>query len=437
MRAVDLITKKRDGGELSGAEIEWFVRGFTAGDIPDYQAATMAMALYFRGMNTRETTDLTVAMADTGKRLDLSAAVSSITVDKHSTGGVGDKTRLVVAPTVSACGAPVGKMSGRGLGHGGGTLDKLEAIPGFSHVMSPEQFLAQLQEIGIVLAGQSTDLAPADGKLYALRDVTGTVASIPLIASSIMSKKFAAGAQAIALDVKAGNGAFMTTVESARELANLMVAIGSNSGRRTVAIISDMNQPLGHAVGNALEVSEAIDTLRGGGPPDLRKHCLILAGHMLYLAGKVEKVSDGSELARTSLEDGSALRQFRTLVSAQGGNVSYIDHPEQLAQANITTTTTSQHDGFLNRMDAINIGKATVMLGAGRERKNDPIDLAVGIVVHQKVGARIRVGDPLFAIHANNTEYIKAAREEALAGIEIKTEEVSELPLHHGVVEEC
>ncbi len=435
MRTVDLITKKRDGGELSGAEIEWFVRGFTVGNIPDYQAAALAMALYFRGMNPRETTDLTVAMADSGERLDLSTAVSNITVDKHSTGGVGDKTTLIVAPTVSACGAPVGKMSGRGLGHGGGTLDKLDAIPGFSHVISPKQFLAQLQEFGIVLAGQSTDLAPADGKLYALRDVTGTVASIPLIASSIMSKKLAAGAEAIVLDVKAGNGAFMTTVARARELAKLMVAIGSNSGHRTVATISDMNQPLGYAVGNALEVSEAIDTLRGGGPPDLRKHCVMLAGQMLYLAGKADDASDGSELARTSLDDGSALRQFRTLVSAQGGDPSYIDHPEQLAQANTITTITSQHDGFMNRMDAINIGKAAVMLGAGRKRKNDPIDLAVGIVVHKKVGARIHVGDDLFTIHANNTENIIAARDEALEGIEIKTEKISELPLHYGLVD--
>ena len=435
MRAVDIITKKRDGDELSGGEIEWFVRSFTAGDIPDYQIAALAMAVYFRGMNARETTDLTLAMADTGARLNLSAAVSRPTVDKHSTGGVGDKTTLVVAPTVSACGAPVGKMSGRGLGHSGGTLDKLEAIPGFSSDVSPEQFQAQLQQISIVLAGQSADLAPADGKLYAIRDVTGTVGSIPLIASSIMSKKIAGGAQALVLDVKTGNGAFTQTVESANELAHLMVTIGNSSGQRTVAMISDMNQTLGNAVGNALELAEALDTLRGQGPPDFRAHCLMLAGQMLHLAGQAENAKAGQRLAEKALANGSALEKFRALVAAQGGNLAYVDEPNKLPAATMTQAVEAENDGFLARMDAINIGKAAVMLGAGRERKNDPIDLAVGIVVHQKVGARIRVGDPLFTIHANNTENLKAAREEALVGIEIKTEKVSELPLHHGMVE--
>ena len=435
MRTVDLINKKRDGEELSSAEIEWFVRSFTAGDIPDYQVAALAMAVYFRSMNARETTDLTLAMANTGARLDLSEAVSRPTVDKHSTGGVGDKTTLVVAPTVSACGVPVGKMSGRGLGHSGGTLDKLEAIPGFSSEVSPEQFQAQLQQISIVLAGQSAELAPADGKLYAIRDVTGTVGSIPLIASSIMSKKIAGGAQALVLDVKTGNGAFTPTVESANELAHLMVTIGKSSGLRTVAMISDMNQTLGNAVGNALELSEALDTLRGQGPPDFRTHCLILAGQMLHVVGQARNAKAGQLLAEKALANGSALEKFRALVAAQGGNLAYVDDPNKLPAANMTQAVESDDDGYLARMDAINIGKAAVMLGAGRYRKNDPIDLAVGIVVHQKVGARIRVGDPLFTIHANNSENLKAAREEAIAGIEIRTGKVSELPLHHGVVE--
>ena len=434
MRTIDLILKKRDGGELSNSEIEWFVQNFTSGDIPDYQVAAMSMAIFFRGMTTRETTDLTVAMAHSGDTLDLSDLIPGVVVDKHSTGGVGDNTTLVLAPMVSACGVVVAKISGRGLGHGGGTLDKLEAIPGFQIQLTSDQFRAQIKETGIVVAGQSTSLAPADGKLYKIRDVTGTVASNALIASSIMSKKFAAGAQAIVLDVKTGNGAFMTTLEDARELAELMVAIGQNSGRSTVAVISDMNQPLGYAVGNALEVREAIETLRGEGPPDLRDHCIRMAGHMLHLSGKVDSVSSGSELASKTLKDGSAFQQLLKMVSAQGGNTKYIVNPEHLDQAQILSTVKSPQDGFLSRMDAINIGKAAVMLGAGRERKNDPIDLAVGIVVHQKVGSRINTGDPLFTIHANNTEKVAAATEEALAGIEIKAEKVSELPLHYDVV---
>ena len=435
MRTVDLITKKRDGKELSSAEIEWFVQQFTAGKIPDYQVAALAMALYFQGMNAHETIALTLAMANSGEILDLSSTVAIPTVDKHSTGGVGDKTTLVVAPIVSACGAAVGKMSGRGLGHSGGTLDKLDAIPGFSSDVSSNQFRSQMRNIGIVLAGQSADLAPADGKLYALRDVTGTIDSIPLIASSIMSKKIAGGAQAIVLDVKTGNGAFTPTLETARRLAHLMVAIGNHTGRHTIAVISDMNQTLGNAVGNVLELAEAIDTLRDAGPPDLRSHCLLLAGQMLRLAGIAQDAASGQLLAEEALANGSALEKFRALVTAQGGDGLYVDEPKKLSAATITKTVKAKDDGFLARMDAINIGKAATMLGAGRERKNGPIDLDVGIVVHQKVGARINRGDKLFTIHANNSKNIKNARAEAMAGIEIKTEKVFELPLHHGVVE--
>ena len=435
MRIIDLILKKRDGGELSDSEIQWFVQSFTSGDIPDYQVAAMSMAIFFRGMTVHETTDLTIAMANSGDTLDLSDLITGVVVDKHSTGGVGDKTTLVLAPMVRACGVVVAKISGRGLGHGGGTLDKLEAIPGLQIQLTSAQFRSQIKEIGIVVAGQSASLAPADGKLYKLRDVTGTVASNALIASSIMSKKFAAGSQAIVLDVKTGNGAFMTTLKDARELAELMVAIGRNSGRSTVAVVSDMNQPLGYAVGNALEVKEAIETLRDQGPSDLREHCIKLAGHMLHLSGKSDSVSSGSKLASKTLKDGSAFQALRKMVSAQGGDIKYIDNPEQLDHAEIITTINSSQDGFLSRMDAINIGKAAVMLGAGRERKNDPIDLDVGIVVHQKVGSHINVGDPLFTIHANNSEKVAPATEEALAGIEVKIEKVSELPLHYDVIE--
>ncbi|MDP6586597.1 MAG: thymidine phosphorylase [Anaerolineales bacterium] len=435
MRTIDLILKKRDGEELSNSEIEWFVQNFTSGNIPDYQIAAMSMAIFFRGMTARETTDLTIAMANSGDTLDLSDLIPGVVVDKHSTGGVGDKTTLVLAPIVSACGVVVAKISGRGLGHGGGTLDKLEAIPGLQIQLTSDQFRAQIKETGIVVAGQSASLAPADGKLYKIRDVTGTVASNALIASSIMSKKFAAGAQAIVLDVKTGNGAFMTTLKDARELAELMVAIGRNSGRKTVAVISDMNQPLGYAVGNALEVREAIETLRDDGPPDLREHCLKMAGHMLHLSGKVDSVSAGSELASKTLKDGTAFQELLKMVAAQGGDTNYIDNPEQLDKAKIISTVKSPQDGFLSRIDAINIGKAAVILGAGRERKNDPIDLAVGIVVHQKVGSRINTGDPLFTIHANNPAIINSASEEALAGIDITIEKSPTLPLHYDFIE--
>ena len=435
MRTIDLILKKRDGEELSNSEIEWFVQNFTSGNIPDYQIAAMSMAIFFRGMTARETTDLTIAMANSGDTLDLSDLIPGVVVDKHSTGGVGDKTTLVLAPIVSACGVVVAKISGRGLGHGGGTLDKLEAIPGLQIQLTSDQFRAQIKETGIVVAGQSASLAPADGKLYKIRDVTGTVASNALIASSIMSKKFAAGAQAIVLDVKTGNGAFMTTLKDVRELAELMVAIGRNSGRKTVAVISDMNQPLGYAVGNALEVREAIETLRDDGPPDLREHCLKMAGHMLHLSGKVDSVSAGSELASKTLKDGTAFQELLKMVAAQGGDTNYIDNPEQLDKAKIISTVKSPQDGFLSRIDAINIGKAAVMLGAGRERKNDPIDLAVGIVVHQKVGSHINTGDPLFTIHANNHEKVNSASEEALAGIDITIEKSPTLPLHYDFIE--
>src|SRR5690349_20102200 len=332
MRAVDIIIKKRDQHELTLEEIEFFVRGFTNGDIPDYQTSALAMAIVLNGMTPRETTDLTLAMAHSGSMLDLSDVVD-LAVDKHSSGGVGDKTSLSVLPMVAACGLPVGKMSGRGLGFSGGTLDKLESIPGYRVDLSIDEFKKQLKEKGVVLTGQSLDLAPADGKIYALRDVTGTVPSLPLIASSIMSKKIAAGAQAILLDVKTGLGAFMETLEDARELANLMVDIGRLAGRNTVALLSDMNQPLGNAVGNALEVVEAIETLHGGGPADFREHCLQVSAHMLVLGKRAKDLKEGRGMAERSVSDGSAWEKFRVLVQAQRGDLAYVDDPGKLPKA--------------------------------------------------------------------------------------------------------
>src|SRR4030065_102636 len=324
MRMVDIIIKKRDKGELSQKEIEYFIQGYTKKKIPDYQAAAFALAILLNGMTETETTDLTLAMAHSGEVLDLSKVVP-IAVDKHSSGGVGDKTSLVVAPTVAACGLTGGKMSGRGLGFSGGTLDKLEAIPGFRVNLTTDEFIHQLKTIGIVLTGQSADLVPADGMLYALRDVTGTIQSIPLMASSIMSKKIAAGAQAILLDVKVGLGAFMTELEDARKLAHLMVRIGTLVGRKTVAIISDMNQPLGYAVGNSLELLEALDTLHGGGPEDFREHCLVVSGYMLALGGLVDDEIRGKEMAETVLDSGQSFKRFRDLGQAQGGDLGYVD----------------------------------------------------------------------------------------------------------------
>jgi pyrimidine-nucleoside phosphorylase len=414
MRAVDIIIKKRDNQELTPEEIEFFIGGITSGEIPDYQAAAWAMAVLLNGMNDRETTDLTMAMAHSGEVLDLTGVVP-IAVDKHSTGGVGDKTTLVVEPSVAACGLAVGKMSGRGLGFSGGTLDKIEAIPGYRTNLTREEFLHQLKTIGLVLTGQSIDLAPADGKLYALRDVTGTVNSIPLIASSVMSKKIAAGAQAILLDVKVGNGAFMETLADARQLAKLMVAIGSRVGRRVVALLSDMNQPLGCAVGNALETKEAIDTLHGGGPADFREHCLIVASHMLILGGKASSLEVARQMAQTALDGGSAWTKFRTLVAAQGGDVHYIDNPDLLPSAPLIETVTAPRSGYLSGIHAREVGETAVELGAGRARKGDVIDPAVGIIIHQKVGNKILQGDPLFTIHASSAKKFEEASTRLLA----------------------
>lgn len=430
MRAVDIIIKKRDKGELTRAEIEFFIRGFVAGDIPDYQASAFAMAVLLNGMTPRETTDLTITMAHSGHILDLSDAVD-IAVDKHSSGGVGDKTTLTVLPTVAACGLNVGKMSGRGLGFSGGTLDKLESIPGYRVDLTTDEFKKQLKEKGVVLTGQSLDLAPADGKMYALRDVTGTVQSIPLIASSIMCKKIAAGAQAIVLDVKTGLGAFMETLDEARVLANLMVDIGKLAGREVVALLSDMNQPLGCAVGNSLEVIEAIDTLKGGGPADFREHCLHVSAHMLVLGKRAKTLEEGRKMAENAIADGSALEKFRVLVQAQGGDVSYVDDVLKFPRAKFVEVVMAPRGGTISQVQARSVGEAAVTLGAGRAKKSDAVDHAVGFVIHKKVGDKVTQGEPLFTIHANDERKLAEVREIVLAAHSISDQDVPPLPLFY------
>ena len=430
MRAVDIIIKKRDKQVLSGDEIRFFIEGFTDGSIPDYQASALGMAVLLNGMTPQETTDLTLAMAHSGEVLDLSDVVD-VAVDKHSSGGVGDKTTLAVLPIVAACGLPCGKMSGRGLGFSGGTLDKLESIPGYNVNLSTEQFKNQLREIGIVLTGQSADLAPADGKMYALRDVTGTVPSTPLIASSIMSKKIAAGSNAILLDVKVGLGAFMQTLGEARQLADLMTAIGELAGRKVKTLLSDMNQPLGQAVGNVLEVREAIETLHGGGPEDFREHCLEASAHMLVLGRRANSLEVARSMAESAVANGSAWQTFRRLVAAQGGDVSYVDSPQKLANARVVETVPSPESGFLSQINARVVGEASVDLGAGRAKKGDPIDHAVGFEILRKVGDRVETGQPLFVIHANDAAKLAQARQSVLAAHAFSPSPVAPLPLFY------
>ncbi len=430
MRAVDIIIKKRQNQELTPEEIRFFIDGFTKGDIADYQASAWAMAVLLNGMTARETTDLTLAMAESGEILDLTGIVD-IAVDKHSSGGVGDKTSLVVLPIVAACGLPCGKMSGRGLGFSGGTLDKLESIPGYRVNLSTDEFKQQLKEKGIVLTGQSLDLAPADGKLYGLRDVTGTVQSIPLIASSIMSKKIASGAQAIVLDVKVGLGAFMETLEEGRELASLMVDIGRLAGRQVVALLSDMNQPLGDAVGNSLEVVEAIDTLHGGGPADFREHCLHVSAHMLVLGRRAAGLEEGRRMAENAIASGDAFEKFRVLVQAQGGDVSYLDDPAKFPKAKLIEPVLSDRSGYLSQVHARIIGEAAVALGAGRAKKGDPVDHAVGFIIQGKVGDQVKKGDALFTIHADEPGKLEEARKAVLSAFQWSDTPVERLPLFY------
>ncbi|MEI2362868.1 pyrimidine-nucleoside phosphorylase [Priestia megaterium] len=403
MRMVDLIEKKRNGHELNKAEIDFIIEGYTKGDLPDYQLSAFAMAIYFQGMTQEERVNLTQAMVESGDQIDLSK-IEGIKVDKHSTGGVGDTTTLVLGPLVAAVDVPVAKMSGRGLGHTGGTIDKLEAVPGFHVEITNEEFIRLVNTNKIAVIGQSGDLTPADKKLYALRDVTATVDSIPLIASSIMSKKIAAGADAICLDVKTGNGAFMKKLEDAEELAKAMVEIGKGVGRNTKAIISDMSQPLGFAVGNALEVKEAIDTLKGEGPEDLTELCLTLGSHMVVLAEKASSLDEARAMLQEVIKNGKALESFKTFLSAQGGDASVADDPSKLPDAAHKIEVPAKEDGYISEIVAEKIGVAAMKLGAGRATKESEIDLAVGIMLNKKVGDSVKKGDALVTIHSNSED---------------------------------
>lgn len=410
MRMYDIIHKKRNGGELSGDEIRFFVEGYTNGSVPDYQAAAFCMAVYFQGMTEKETSELTLAMAESGDQIDLSG-IDGFTVDKHSTGGVGDKTSLIVAPIVATCGGKVAKMSGRGLGHTGGTVDKLEAIPNFRTELTPDEFIKQVNNIGLCIVGQTGELAPADKKLYALRDVTATVESIPLIASSIMSKKLAAGSKGIVLDVKTGSGAFMKTFEESENLAKEMVSIGKSAGRSVTAVITNMDIPLGNSVGNSLEVIEAIKTLKGEGERDLTDVCLTLAAQMLCMVtGEDEKACYA--MAKDAIDDGSALNKLCEMISAQGGNAGVVDDFSLFKQPKHTVEISSEREGYIEHTDAEKIGLASVILGAGREKKGDPIDSSAGIVLKKKTGDRVEKGDTLAIFYTDDESKIEEAKRE-------------------------
>ena len=409
MRMYDIIMKKRNGGELTREEIRFFIEGYTKGDIPDYQVSALMMAIYFQKMTEKETYELTMAMAESGDMLDLSA-IKGCKVDKHSTGGVGDKTSLALTPMVAACGIPVAKMSGSGLGHTGGTIDKLESFEGFNIALTTEEFIGNVNKIGIAIMGQTADLAPADKKLYALRDVTATVDNMSLIASSIMSKKLAAGADAIVLDVKTGSGAFMKAKEDAFALAREMVQIGKNAGRNTIAVVSDMDQPLGLAVGNALEVKEAIDTLKGQGPADFMELCLTLGSQMLIAGGCAETEEEAREKLKQVIADGSALKKLAEFVEAQGGNKNAVYDMELLPKASIVEAVPAKEDGYIYKIACDEIGICSLILGGGRETKESEIDLSVGIVLEKKVGDYVKTGESLAYIHANDKQKLAVAK---------------------------
>lgn len=433
MRAYDILEKKRNGGALSEEEIRFFVNGYTEGRIPDYQASALLMAICLNGMTDEETVCLTRCMAQSGDQLDLSA-LGDATVDKHSTGGVGDKTTLIVAPLVAALGGRVAKLSGRGLGHTGGTIDKLESIPGFQTALPPDRFLRQVLAIGVAVAGQTGNLAPADKKLYALRDVTATVESIPLIASSVMSKKLAAGARSIVLDVKVGSGAFMKNRTQAEILARLMVMIGRKNGRRVTAVLSNMDVPLGYCIGNALEVQEAVAVLRGEGCQDLTELCVTLASHMLSLCLE-RPLRDCERRVRQAIADGTGLRKLRELVAAQGGDPTYIDHPEKFPPPAVCETVLSPRDGYVTELHAEQLGLCAMRLGAGRETKEDHIDSAAGIRLKKKPGERVRAGEPLGVLCGADTGRIPEARETFLRAVAVGDKKPAGAPLVLGIVE--
>lgn len=434
MRMYDVILKKRNNLELNKEEIDFFINGFTEGTIPDYQASALLMAIYFNGMNKRETADLTMAMAKSGDRLDLSR-INGIKVDKHSTGGVGDKTTILLAPMVASCGVPVAKMSGRGLGHTGGTIDKLESIPGFSVSIPEEQFINNVNKLGLALVAQTGCLAPADKKIYALRDVTTTVDSIPLIASSIMSKKIASGADAIVLDVKVGDGAFMKDEESATLLAREMVEIGNNVGVKTIAVISDMNQPLGYAVGNSLEIIEAINTLKGNGPLDLLELCFALGSNMLLLAKRVDTLEEGRALLKENIDNGNALNKLKEFVLAQGGDISYIDDTSKFESAKYKIEVIAESNGMVTKINAQEVGIIAMEIGAGRATKEDKIDLSVGIVFNKKCSDKVKEGDILAVIYANDKDKGEKARQKLLKNIIIGDSLEKDIPLIYKTID--
>jgi len=436
MRAYDIIDKKRKGLELTTEEINFLVEGFTRGEVPDYQMAAWAMAVCLRGMTPRETADLTMAMARSGDMMDLSA-IHGKKVDKHSTGGVGDKVSLVLIPLVAACGAPVAKMSGRGLGHTGGTIDKLESIPGYRVELTAQEFVDQVNRIGCAVVGQSGNLVPADKKLYALRDVTATVESVPLIASSIMSKKIAGGADAIVLDVKTGSGAFMKSLDDAFQLAAAMVEIGREVGREVAAYITDMDQPLGLAVGNALEVAEAIETLRGFGPKDLEELCLALGSEMLRLAGVAADAEEARKMLTRALHAGHGLQKLIEMVEAQGGDSSCIRQPVKLPRASRILPLPAPRAGYVQHIEAVEVGAAAGMLGAGRETKDSQLDLAVGLVLRKKVGDRVEAGEPLVELHVNDDRRLAEVEARLLNAFTIGDEQPAKRQLIYGLVTEA
>lgn len=427
MRMYDIIRKKRDGGELTTQEIKFFIDGYVKGEIPDYQASALLMAIFFKGMNFRETADLTFAVRDSGQRLDFSA-INGIRVDKHSTGGVGDKTSLVVAPLVASLGVKVAKMSGRGLGHTGGTIDKLESIPGFKTDLSEEEFLKNVNEIGVCIVGQNRDLAPADKKLYALRDVTATVDSLPLVVSSIMGKKLAADDDCIVLDVKTGSGAFAKSLEDSRMLAKVMVDIGKQAGKKMLALITDMDRPLGNAIGNTLEVKEAIDTLNGHGPEDFTVICIILATNMLYLAGK-GSMEECEKAVKGAIADKSALETFKKMVKAQGGDASFIDNPDKFAKAPFKRSVKAKKSGYIHHVDTEGYGISSLLLGAGRNTKEESIDFSAGIVLKKKTGDYVKEGEELAVMYTSEENRFESAINKFYASTVILNDEPKKRPL--------
>lgn len=433
MRMYDIIKNKRDGGKLSKEEIDFFVKGYTAGEIPDYQASALCMAIYFRGMDDEETTNLTLAIAASGDKVDLSG-INGVKVDKHSTGGVGDKTSLIIAPIVASYGVKVAKMSGRGLGHTGGTIDKLEAIDGYQTSIDKKEFFRIVNEVGVSIIGQSGNLAPADKKLYALRDVTATVDSLPLIVSSIMGKKLAAGADCILLDVKTGSGGFMKTLEDSTKLAKSMVEIGHLAGKKVIALITDMDVPLGKAIGNSLEVIEAVKTLRGEGPEDLTEICIDIAANMLYMAGK-GTVKECEALAKKAIADGSAFQTLVKMVHAQGGNEKLLLDTSLFKKAAYDYEVKAPKTGYIEHVDTESYGMASLALGAGRAKKEDPIDYSAGITLEKKTGDFVKEGDVIAVLHTNKPESVKEAEERILNATEISSEPVEKKSIILGRIE--